>query len=28
MLTPHVTEVGRHGHLLVPPPPPPPPAGR
>ena len=27
MLTPRVTEVGRHGHLVVPPPPPPP-AGR
>jgi hypothetical protein len=28
MLTPRVTEVGRHGHLVAPPPPPPPPAGR
>jgi len=27
MLTPRVTEVGRHGHLVAPPPPPPP-AGR
>lgn len=24
MLTPRVTEVGRHGHLVAPPPPPPP----
>jgi hypothetical protein len=28
MLTPRVTEVGRHGHLVAPPPPPPPTAGR
>jgi hypothetical protein len=28
MLTPRVTEVGRHGHLVAPPPPPPPPTGR